>query len=212
MPVLNPHHPQEFTHVHAHSWSVQDESITINKRSPSDDTLSYVTYSVVNHHHDHRLDMMQSVANALQVSVDLGESGDYFYSLFIKRNPLQPLAPRPDPYGPQIENRNREAWCCLSVLVFFLVANFRSRKIPISSEFWPWRMTIATRHPSLPRLAAGLYTSLRSISPKPWQLYRNNSLVDTELNYFVETAQCDSRRSLPSPVWTPGVIIPPQRC
>ena len=58
--------------------------------------------------------------NPLQVSMDLGESGDYIYSLFIKRNSLQPLAPRPDPYGPQIENRNREVWCCLLVLVSFL--------------------------------------------------------------------------------------------
>jgi len=74
-------------------------------------------------------------ANALQVSMDLGESGDYFYSLFIKRNPLQPLAPRPDPCGPQIEKRNWEAWCCLSVLVFFLVANFRSRKFQFRLNF-----------------------------------------------------------------------------
>lgn len=72
-------------------------------------------------------------------------------------------------------------------------------------------MSITTRHPTHPRLATGLYTSLWFFSPKPSQFYWNNSLVDTELRYSVQTTLYDSGRLPSNHVWTPGVIVPPSQ-
>ena len=78
--------------------------------------------------------------------MDLGESGDYFYSLFIKRNPLQLLAPRPDPYGPQIQQRNWEAWCLSFGLGFLSRGKLPFQKILISSEI----LALANEHSHTP--------------------------------------------------------------